>query len=65
MDTMLIITNMFDWNIERDQYGNPLHTGRNIGTAVGWWSTHFLPAGWFLGGDFNVVFSGSVKVRKN
>jgi len=48
----------------RDQYGNPLHKSRNVGTVIGWCTTHFIPASWYLGGDFNVVFSGSVKIKK-
>lgn len=60
-DQFKIKDNVFDWNIERDQYKNAIYSSRNIGTAIGWWSTHFLPASWLLGGDFNVSFSGSVR----
>ena len=59
-----ITMNRFDWNIERDQYGNPLHTARNVGTAIGWWSTHFLPVAWWAGGDFDIKFKGVVTIPK-
>ncbi|MGN8055119.1 hypothetical protein ACTJKN_02525 [Pedobacter sp. 22163] len=63
-DQFKIKDNVFDWNIERDQYKNAIISNRNIGTAIGWWTTHFLPVSWVLGGDFNVSFSGSVKIKK-
>jgi RHS repeat-associated protein len=59
-----IEANDFDWNIERDQYKNAILSKRNLGTAVGWYTTHIIPAGWFLGGDFLIMFMGKTKIPK-
>ena len=59
-----ITMNKFDFDINRDQYGNPLYTARNAGTAVGWWTTHFLPVAWILGGDFDIHFKGKIRIPK-